>query len=106
RGCGGSHRRAHRRGGAGMTMTRIHRARRLPAVSVLTVLLGLAAACATNPVTGKRQISLMTESQEIGIGQESHPEIIKEMGEYGDLDLQRYVSDIGMRLAKQSERPN
>ena len=68
-------------------------------------LLGLALACATNPVTGKREISLMSEAQEISIGKENHPQILAEMGQYNDPELQRYVSDIGQKLAKTSERP-
>ena len=69
-------------------------------------LLGLVLACATNPVTGKRELSLMSEAQEISIGQENHPQILAEMGQYNDPDLQRYVSGIGLKLAKTSERPN
>ena len=63
-------------------------------------------ACATNPVTGKRELSLMSEAQEISIGKENHPQILAEMGEYKDAELQRYVKDLGQRLAKSSERPN
>src|ERR671913_61675 len=69
-------------------------------------LLGLLLACATNPVTGKREISLMSEAQEVSLGQENHPQILAEMGQYNDPELQRYVSDIGVKLAKTSERPN
>ena len=69
-------------------------------------LMGLLLACATNPVTGKREISLMSEAQEIAIGQENHPQILAEMGQYNEPELQRYVSDIGQKLAKTSERPN
>ena len=76
---------------------------RLPVISI--ALLALVVACATNPVTGKRELSLMSESQEISIGQENHPQILAEMGEYNDANLQRYVRDLGQRLAKTSERP-
>lgn len=69
-------------------------------------LLAAAAACATNPVTGEREITLMSEAQEVSIGQENHPQILREMGVYEDPELQRYVSDIGIKLAKSSERPN
>ena len=71
----------------------------------LTFFLAIAIACATNPVTGKRELSLMSESQEISIGKENHPQIIAEMGQYNDAGLQRYINDIGQRLAKTSERP-
>ena len=40
------------------------------------------------------------------MGREADPQIKAEMGVYNDAELQRYVSDIGMRLAKLSERPN
>jgi predicted Zn-dependent protease len=70
-----------------------------------TALLGLAVACATNPVTGRREFNLMSEGQEIAIGQESDPQIRQEMGVYNDSALQEYVAGIGQRIAKISERP-
>ena len=63
-------------------------------------------ACATNPVTGKREISLLSEAQEIAIGQQTDAEVRREMGVYDNPELQRYVSDIGQRLAKLSHRPH
>lgn len=74
---------------------------RLP---IAVVLLALIAACATNPVTGKRELSFMSEAQEISIANESDPQIKAEMGVYNDPELQRYVSEIGWRMAKISER--
>jgi predicted Zn-dependent protease len=68
-------------------------------------LLAFIVACATNPVTGRRELSLMSEAQEISIGQENHPQILKEMGSYDHGGLQGYVGDVGVRLAKSSERP-
>ena len=65
-----------------------------------------AAACATNPVTGKKQLSFMSEDQEIRLGQELDAEVRREMGVYDDSKLQAYVEDVGLRLAKQSQRPN
>lgn len=70
------------------------------------VLLALAAGCATNPVTGRREFTLMSEAQEIAIGRDSDPQVKAEMGVYNDPELQRYVSDLGMRLARSSERPS
>ena len=63
------------------------------------------AACAVNPATGERQLSLISESQEIQMGRESDPAIRASMGVVDNPDLQRYVSDIGQRLAADSERP-
>ncbi len=64
------------------------------------------AACATNPVTGKRGMSLLSEAEELAIGQQQDLEIRKEMGVYDDPELQRYVNDIGQQLARVSHRPN
>jgi predicted Zn-dependent protease len=64
------------------------------------------AACATNPVSGKRQMSLLSEAEEIAIGQQQDVEIRREMGVYDDPELQRYVNDIGQQLARASHRPN
>jgi predicted Zn-dependent protease len=73
---------------------------------VAALLAMLTLACATNPVTGKREFSLMSEAQEVQLGQEMDPQVKQEMGVYNDAELQRYVSNIGMRLARASERPN
>lgn len=72
---------------------------------VPVAILALVAACATNPVTGRRQLTLMSEAQEISIAQEADPQIKEEMGVYNDPALQDYVSEIGHRMAKISERP-
>ena len=73
-----------------------------------TALLVLGAtSCAVNPATGERQISLVSEGQEIQIGQESDPAITAQMGGlYPDDELQAYVTRLGMSLAEVSERPD
>ncbi|MBA2328725.1 MAG: peptidase M48, partial [Flavisolibacter sp.] len=38
--------------------------------------------CATNPVTGKRQVVLMSEAQELAMGQEADPQIVAQFGLY------------------------
>jgi predicted Zn-dependent protease len=77
---------------------------RLRAAAVASAL-AVAVACATNPVTGKRELSLMSEQQEIQLGQQYDVEVRKQMRPYDDPALQRYVSEIGMRLARLSHRP-
>jgi len=72
----------------------------------LILALAVAAGCATNPVTGKRELSLMSEAQEIQIGQQQDVEVRREMGVYNDRALQEYVTTLGMKLAQVSERPN
>lgn len=65
-----------------------------------------AIACATNPATGQRQISFMSEEKEIALGQENDAQVRTEMGSYDDRALQDYVTSVGMKLAINSERPN
>lgn len=68
--------------------------------------LALVLACAINPATGERQFTLISEAQEIQMGQEYHPQIVASMGLYPDEELQRYVQQLGARLAASSERPD
>jgi predicted Zn-dependent protease len=68
--------------------------------------LGLLAACSVNPVTGRRELSFVSESQEIQMGREYDQQVVAEMGLYGDEAMQRYVQELGTRLASGSERPN
>lgn len=70
------------------------------------VLLLWLAACAINPATGKRQLSFMSESQEIQMGQNADPDIVGSMGLYPDESLQAYVQELGESLAASSERPD
>ncbi|HLV24927.1 MAG TPA: M48 family metalloprotease [Gemmatimonadales bacterium] len=62
-------------------------------------------ACATNPVTGRRELALISEAQEIQMGQEAAQQAAATFGVVDDAALQRYVSDIGMAMARDSERP-
>ncbi len=81
--------------------------RPIPA-SVLAMLLGAAAltgSCATNPATGNKQVMLISEQQEIALGQKEDENVSKSMGLYDDPELQAYVEDLGLQLARSSERP-
>jgi predicted Zn-dependent protease len=62
--------------------------------------------CARNPVTGKTELSLVSESQEIEMGRQSAQQVAQTIGYYDDPGVQAYVSSIGMKMAKASERPN
>ena len=66
-------------------------------------------ACGTpvvNPVTGQTERTVMTEQDEIAEGKKGHAEVLKQYSALDDARLQAYVSDIGLRLARQSQRPN
>ena len=62
--------------------------------------------CSVNPATGKRQISLISEQQEIALGLSEKKNALAQFGTYPDDELQSYVSDLGHQLAKTSERPD
>ena len=85
--------------------------RRLVVVPLSSLLLagGLLLApsgCARNPVTGKNELSLVSESQEIEMGKQSAQQVAQTIGYYNDPAVQQYVSQIGLKMAKASERPN
>lgn len=62
-------------------------------------------ACATNPATGGRMLSLVSESREIEMGREFSQTVREQFGIYDDDDLQAYVDSVGQALAAVSERP-
>ena len=62
--------------------------------------------CARNPVTGKRQVVLMSEEQEIAMGKEADPQIIAQYGLYQNADLQAFITQKGKEMAAISHRPN
>ncbi len=74
-------------------------------VSAIVPLL-FAAACATNPATGKRELALVSQEQEIQMGRESAAQVPETLGLVDDPELQSYVSRIGKNMAARSERPN
>lgn len=76
---------------------------------VFSILLGSAAVlagCSANPVTGEKQLALMSESEEIQAGQQAHREILAQNPPYRDAAVQAYVSRIGQMVAAQNHRQN
>ena len=77
--------------------------------SILIVLcLGLLpiGGCSTNPATGKMQLNIISEAEEVQLGGDLAPKFIGQMGgEIPDAKIRQYVSNIGLRMARGSERP-
>jgi predicted Zn-dependent protease len=73
---------------------------------ILTAFILLFNNCSRNPVTGKREFLLMSESQELALGKESDPQVEGQFGTYPDSAMQRYLNDRGQAMAKISHRPN
>jgi predicted Zn-dependent protease len=64
------------------------------------------ASCATNPATGKKEFSLVSQSQEIQIGQEQNGLVEQELGFYEDANVTAYVNRVGQKLATVTELPS
>jgi predicted Zn-dependent protease len=76
--------------------------RALPILLLLAIVLP---GCATNPVSGKKEVALMSEEKEIAAGRQADPEIRKQYGVYDNAKLQAYVQRVGEKLAGLSHRP-
>ncbi|HEY3122277.1 MAG TPA: M48 family metalloprotease [Vicinamibacteria bacterium] len=82
---------------------------RSPLAAWLASLLGFLLAlpsCATNPATGRKQLTLVSEAQEIQMGQQADQEAAAAIGIYDERGLGAYVQQVGSTLAAQSERPS
>lgn len=81
------------------------RLRMLARGAAATAGIALLSACATNPVTGRRELALVSEAQEIQMGQQAAREAAASIGLVDDPALQAYVQRVGAALAARSERP-
>ena len=64
----------------------------------------LVAGCTTNPVSGRREVVLMSEEDEREVGREAAEQIQLELGLLPADSLSAYVQEIGGRLARLSPR--
>ena len=72
----------------------------------LFILCFLISSCSVNPVTGKKEIMLVSESQELAMGQQADPGIIASMGLYDDDRLQQFINTKGKEMGAISHRPH
>ncbi len=72
---------------------------------ILFTLMAWLISCAVNPVTKKREFMLLTEADEIGLGQQTDKEIIETYGMFSDPALQAYVSSMGKQMGSLTHRP-
>lgn len=76
---------------------------------VLTLLLALsfvAGGCSTNAATGQRQLTLISEEQEVQMGAQAAQGVIQQMGLYDNAEIQSYVNTVGKQVAAKTEKPN
>ena len=73
--------------------------------SAFVLIVGFVSSCAVNPVTGRKQLSLISEQGEIEMGKETDAQVAQEYGFYDDKELTAYVTRIGMAMAPLTHRP-
>jgi predicted Zn-dependent protease len=77
------------------------------AAGVLLALLCLwVASCAINPVTGRQELMLVSESDEMQLGRKTDAEVVKQYGIYDDQPLTAYLNGFCQQIAQVSHRPN
>lgn len=78
-------------------------------ILIISIVLAFLTACiGTNPVTGKRQITLRGIDQDIAIGKQHYSPTVQSQGGTYEVDkaLTAYVDAIGQRLARHSAQPD
>lgn len=81
---------------------------RMALVVMLSALVMVTSGCATNPVTGETQLSLIGEGEEHQMGRENYQPTIQTQGGrfYLDPELTVYIQEVGNKLAEVSDRPD
>lgn len=63
--------------------------------------------CATNPITGKKELMLVSSSQEMKLGSEYAPVIEKELGnKMTNPEIQNYIAGVGAKIVRASHTPD
>ena len=72
---------------------------------VVVALMVWAVSCALNPVTGKRELMLLSASDDLARGEQTNQQILQVYGKYENADLARYVAALGNKLGVLSHQP-
>lgn len=75
------------------------------AVGLIALMLVIST-CSRNPVTGKKELSFISEQQEISMGKSYDPQVVAQFGKYDDQTIQNFINDKGQMMAKISHRPH
>ncbi|MCX6302768.1 MAG: M48 family metalloprotease [Bacteroidia bacterium] len=74
-------------------------------ISLLLGAIMLVISCAINPVTGKKQVMLMSEAQELALGSQYDPQVLATFGEYKSDALLSFIKEKTTEMGKISHRP-
>ena len=81
-------------------------ARRVGWLTAIVAQVALAAGCSTNTATGRYQFNTLDRDEEIQVGEEAKPELVKEYGGvFPSTQLSGYVTEVGMKMVAQVEDP-
>lgn len=72
---------------------------------LLALILGAMAGCAIDPVTGKSTLMLMSEGQEIALGEQNDEASLTHFGAYEHPQIQEWTEGVGQTMAAAAERP-
>jgi len=70
---------------------------------ILGFLLAILAACATVPITGRRQLSLIPHSEMVSLGGQSYTDLLKQSSLSQDKQANALLSNVGERIARSAE---
>ncbi len=73
---------------------------------VLCLIFIFTSSCSINPVTGKRELSLISEQGEIALGENTDKQVRSQFGVYKDPVLTGYVERVGNKLVPFTHRPH
>ena len=73
-------------------------------VQLLLALIWLAG-CATAPYTGRHQMMLVSERQEMTLGEDAYRQILRDSVVTREADAERIVRNVGERIARAAEKP-
>ena len=71
---------------------------------VFILLTFITTGCAVNPVTHKRELMLFSDQDEIQMGKQGHDAVLMQFGEYDNPSLQRYIDQVGQKIAQVCHR--
>jgi predicted Zn-dependent protease len=72
----------------------------------LAAVLLFAGACTTAPYTGRSQVILVGEGQEVALGEDAYRQILRDSVVTTDVEAERIVRKVGERIARVAEKPS
>ena len=68
--------------------------------------LALLVACTTAPYTGRSQLMLVSESQEVGLGEEAYRQTLRDSIVLHNSEVERLVRKVGEKIARAADKPD